>query len=652
MNLEKFSNLMKPGQIAGTTIKNRIVMSPLGTTLWGMNSEATDRTIDHYEARAKGGVGLITVSFAIINCPPVYNPMMAVMDDHFLRLASQYRLVEAIHSHGTKAALQLMHLGRQGKEMTPDLQRVSSSDCTCIWLGQKPYPPARALTEEEIHQVVEAYAESALNARRVGYDMVELHGAHGYLINSFISPFLNHRSDQWGGTLENRMRFPVAIIQRIKEVVGRDFPVGVRISGDEFVEGGVTIAESPAVARSLEQAGADYLHVSSGIYESLHKSNDIARLPEGWKSYIWEAVKKAVTIPTIAAGGNRTPGFCESILAEGKADFIALGRQLFADPEWANKVAEGRADEIRRCFSCMECLGIIEERALDTRCSINVAVGREKQFGDIQQAAIKKKVVVVGAGPAGMEAARIAAMRGHQVRLYDRNHRLGGLLLLASVPPGKEKLRWFIEYQEVQLERLGVTVFLGTKVTADFLAQQPLDAVVVATGSQPIVPRIPGLDSNHAVIAWDVLRDSRGFQGGRFAVCGGGMVGVETAELLADAGNQVTIVEMLEDIAGDMESLNRKGLIDAIAEKGVQVLTSHKVVQAGPTGVWVEANGNGRREFLDGCRVVIAVGSVPETSLGLELAQAGVEVHTAGDCRKPRNIMAAVYEGALAGMKL
>ena len=486
-----YPKLFESGRIGKIVVKNRIVMSPLGTTFWSASGEVTDRIVEHYVARARGGTGLITVSFASINYPPGYETQASL--GLFRNINWHYRLVEKLHSYGSKVSLQLTH---QGRSMIPPakLELVSSSPIRVVKLGESPFPVPRALERGEIYQIIDLYATIANNAKRAGYDMVEVHGAHGYLIASFMSPYLNTRNDEFGGSLRNRMRFPTEIINRIKEVVGNDYPVGIRISGDEFIEGGVTIEESIIMAQMLEEAGAAFVHVSSGTYETLHKSNDIMRLPEGWKNYIWEAVRKAVKIPTFAAGGIKTPDFSEKLISEGKADFVALGRPLFADPEWPNKAFEGRAEDIRKCYSCMECLGFVTGRAMDTCCAINVAVGREREFGEITPAQNKKSVMIIGAGPGGMEAARIAALRGHKVALYDRKEEIGGQLLLAARPPGKQKLLWFRDYQTIQLKKLHVKLQLGVKVTPNLVNEKKPDAVIVATGSQPIIPEIPGIE--------------------------------------------------------------------------------------------------------------------------------------------------------------
>ena len=645
----RFHRLFQPGQVGKVTIKNRIVMSPLGTTFWGVNGEVTDRIIDHYAARAKGGAGLITVSFASFDYPPGYK--MLANFDSWDKYCGHYTLVEKVHAYGARLSLQLQHVGRQ-RMYERGIELVSSSPVRCAMLGESTYPIPRSLERGEIYEIMDRFATLAAAAKHVGYDMVEVHGAHGYLVNSFMSPYLNTRSDEFGGSLKNRMRFPTELIRRIKEVTGDDYPVGIRINGDEFVEGGITTEESPIMAQMLEEAGAAFVHISSGIYETLHKSNDIMRMPEGWKSYIWEAVKDRVRGPTFAAGGLRTPEFCEKLLADSKADFVALGRQLLADPEWPNKAMEGRVDDIRKCTSCLECMGVITGRALDTRCALNVAVGREKEFGEIKPAPLKRKVVIIGAGPGGMEAARVSALRGHKVTLYDEKGELGGQLLLAASPPGKAKLIWYRDYQATQLAKLNVRLQLGVKVTPALVKKDEPEAVIIATGGEPIALGIPVVKDKKVSTAWEVLKGETKIKNRKVIIAGGGMVGAETAEFLAEQGNTVTIVEILPRIAEDMEPHNRRGLMEALKEKKIAMLTEHEVSEVTGKGLMVFDRKHGERKLIEGDWIILAMGAKSATELTDALMGKNSQVYVVGDCKQPRTIMAAVYEGAFSALQI
>jgi 2,4-dienoyl-CoA reductase-like NADH-dependent reductase (Old Yellow Enzyme family)/thioredoxin reductase len=646
-----FKRLFEQGSIGDVSIKNRIVMAPIGNSFWGHNGEVTEKLIDLYAAVAKGGAGLITVSHVTIDFPPGYAALgsLYTRDD----MAGHYALVEKLHAYGAKVSLQVMHRGRQASPK-PGLRLISSSAIPSSWLGERPLPVPEPLTIGEIYTIIDHYVQIALNAKGAGYDMIEIHGAHGYLVHSFMSPYMNVRRDEFGGSLENRMRFPTQLIAELKASVGPGFPVGIRISGEDFVKGGITIEESPTMARMLQDAGASFIHASAGMHETAHKCSDMARLPEGWKSYIWAAIKRAVDIPVIGVGTNRTPEFCEQVLEQGQADFIALGRQLLADPDWPNKSAKGQTEDLRKCISCMECLGPMTGRAADTRCTVNVAVGRQKDFVPIGKAPVRKQVMVIGAGPGGMEAARIAALRGHDVTLCDRGAGVGGQLLIASKPPGKQKLLWLRDYEEVQLRKLNVKLRLGVEVTPDMVEAAHPDAVIVATGSRPKM-WLPAFVRMDAASAWDVLEGKITIENQRVVIVGGGMVGAETAEFLVDKGNTVTIVEELTMIAQDMEPLNRKGLVEALHEKGVAMLTGHSVREASSRGVIVgpvQGNGADGEISVETESLVLAVGALPNSELIEALRACVPSLYTVGDCVKPRNIMAAVYEGAFAAMQI
>lgn len=644
---KKFPKLFESGQIANVRIKNRIVMPAMGTSFWGPKGDVTERITDHYAARAKGGAGLIVVSFATPDYPSGYMVQASLESEEMV--AGHARLVERLHGDGAKVALQINHSGRS---LWKKVDIVSSSPVRCVSIRGEPFGLPRALEKDEIREIVNRFGIIGANAKRAGYDLVEVHGAHGYLVNSFMSPYLNTRLDEFGGSLENRMRFPIEIIRRIKETAGDDFPVGIRVSGDEFVEGGVTPKESPDMARMLEEAGAAFIDVSGGIEEVKHKQIDIMRFPEGWKAYIWEAIKRAVHVPIVASGGHRTPEYCERVIAEGKADFVALGRQLFADPEWPSKVREGLSEDIRKCISCNECQGFRTGRATETHCAVNVAVGREKEFGEIKPADVKRRVVVVGGGPAGMEASRIARLRGHEVTVYDQKETLGGNLLLAAVPPGKEKLLWFRDYEATQLSKLKVILKIGVKATPELIEETNPDVVILAAGSKPLIPEIPGAQKRNVFTAWDVLEGKAKLTGQKVVVVGGGTVGAETAEFLRNQDNRVTLVEMLPGIAEDMEPLNRRGLMDGLRDKNVTVLTEHRVEEITDQGVVVTSKQNMERGFVEADWVILAMGSKAAQELADALEKKIPHLYVIGDCRQPRTILAAVYEGALTALKI
>jgi len=651
-----FPNLFREGRIGNLKIRNRIVMSPMMTHFGGIMGEVTQQTIDHYETRAKGGTGLIITGGTEVYSFPTsrldtYAGGLSVAEDKFKKGLAD--LTEAVHAWGAKIFLQLSHSGRtQSAASLRGYQPVSSSAVPATRPGGA-YPTPRALTRGEIYEFIERWAQGALRAKQSGFDGASLHMAHGTLMTSFISPLLNIREDDFGGTLENRMRFPTGIVRRIKELCGADFPVDVRFSVDEFKEGGVTIKDSPLIAQMFQEAGADCINMSSAFYDNLHKSNDIMRNEEGWKRYMWQAVAKAkeTKVPTIACGGLRHPEFCEKVLAEGDADFVGLGRSLLADPEWPIKAAEGRVEDIRYCISCMVCLQHVFATGAN-RCALNADWGRGRDFTELKPPAKTKKIMVVGAGPAGMEAARIAAMRGHDVTLYGKEKEMGGQLLVAAKPPGKEKMLWIRDYEETQLKKLKVNMKLGTEVTPEFVVKEKPDAVILAIGAEPAIPDIEGIRGKNVVTAVDVLAGTVELKNQRIVIAGGGMIGAEVGEFLLDRGNKVVVVEMLPTIAADMDPLNRQGLMEALEGREIVFMTNKEVHEFTDKGVWVTDKKSGEKQLVEGDTVVLALGSKSVSNLSDDLKDKVPELYTVGDCNEPRRLEQAVYEGSLVGRRI
>ncbi|MBI2909515.1 MAG: FAD-dependent oxidoreductase [Chloroflexi bacterium] len=654
-----FPRLFEPARLGEVRLKNRIVMLPMGTAYASVIGEVTQKTIDHYVARARGGVGLIVLGGTSPFSMPGLNRLV-LYDDRFL--AGHYELVEAVHAHGVPIGIQFNHAGRQWYPWALEgRQPVSASDIALAPQGQHPFPKPRPLEKEEMYQIMDRWAEAAGRAKKVGYDMVEIHAAHGYLIEQFLSPRTNKRTDEYGGSLENRMRFALELLERVKRVVGDSYPIGFRFSAEEFVEDGITIKDSPAMAKLFEAAGAAYLSVSCGTYESQDKSIDVMRLPEGWKQYLWEAIEKAVGIPVIAGGGLRTPAFCEDILAQGKADFIGLARPLLADPDWPRKARDGRTEDIRPCISCLECLSGSPRRRLGggaRRCSVNPAAGREAEFTldsdpgfmELKPAAIRKRVMVVGGGPAGMEAASIAALRGHDVTLYDKGRELGGALLLASAAPGKAPIANFNNYLKTQVDKAKVKVSLETEVTPERVRREKPDVVVVATGGRPEMPE--SLKRPNCVSALEVLSGKAPVTDKKVVVVGGGMVGLEAAEYLAHRGNKVTVIKRSPRFAPDMEAHNRHATIQALSEAGVTLQARREALEAVEGGLLAIDLDSGQQTIIAADVVVIALGAAPDRGLAEAMESEVPEIYTVGDCNEPRIIMEAVYEGSRVARRI
>jgi NADPH-dependent 2,4-dienoyl-CoA reductase/sulfur reductase-like enzyme len=526
-----------------------------------------------------------------------------------------------------------------------------------MFTGTRPVAPSalalrdgeipRALSIGEIEELVDNFAQAARRARDAGFDAVEFHAAHGYLLNQFLSPLWNQRDDRYGGSLQNRARFLTEILMRARQLLGEDFPILVRLCASEAVPGGITIGDACEVARLLVLAGADVMDVTAGIGESTAVSVPSTFAPAGSLVPLAAAVRNVVRVPVIAVGKLHQPALAETVLAEGKADLIALGRALIADPFWPAKASEGRCEDIRPCLACStpDCHGRTT-RQLDLACVVNPVVGRERMFGSSAAVQVPKRVVVVGGGPAGMEAAMAASRRGHAVDLFERNSELGGQVNLAAKLPRKEEVRRYLGFMKRAVADSGVRVHLGVEATPERIRNMEPDVVIVATGAKPAIPDIP-VKRQQVASAWDVLA-GRVLPGANVVVVGGGDVGCETAEFLAGLGKRVTILEMLSEVGSGLIWWNRNLLVQALVAAHVEILTNSRLlsVEAG-SATYVRGGVVNWLDQVD--TVVFATGAVPEDGLAKALAGMGVDVRLAGDCAKPGNIGSAVRHGFEVG---
>ena len=651
---QHFPGLFQVGRIGRLRIRNRIVQLPTGGNFVGPNAEVTDRTIAYYAERARGGVGLIIVGGARAL------PMTKLIDRRFLNLAEEnllpghYYLAEAIRPYGAKIAIQLNHAGSQvsiadwGGEQPPSPSGVQQFN-----VSGRPYAPPRPMSKEEIYEMIEAFAKAVLNAKRVGYDMVEIHAGHGHLLGAFLSPATNKRTDDFGGNLENRMRFVTEIIKQGHKVAGTDFPISVRISADEFIPGGISVEESSRISKGLELAGAALINISCGTYRNQHKVSDTMRMEEGWKTPMWAAIKQSVTIPTIAGGGLRNPEFCEKLIGEGKADFIGLARQIQADPYWPQKVAEGRLEDLNRCISCLRCLYGLDGRPQIVRqCTVNPMWGREINFIDPKPPRAMKKVLIIGGGPGGLEAARVASSRGHRVTMCEKRKELGGQLLISAVAPGKDKILWFRDYLVNQIKKQHVEIRLNCHVGPEMIDREKPDVIVLAAGALPLVPEIRRIEQANVVTAEDVLGGKIELKDENVVILGGGNVGCETAEYLARQGKKITLVEELSMIAQNMEPLNRRSLLEGLEECKVNILTESKAVEFERDGVAILDTRSGERKSIRAGHVVLALGTKSDQTLYEHLDGKLSEIYMIGDCFEPRTVLDAVREGFLIGHRI
>ena len=649
--MKVFKRLYEPGYIGSMLLRNRIVMPPMGTSLASPSGFVTEKMINYYAERAKGGVGLIIIENTLVDRTKGFNMWAQLTIDDPQGGPRLYEMVERIHRYGAKVAIQISGAGAKARPaITPGI--IPDAPSAIKWERLEVIP--REITSEEIQRYVKLFVEAAKRAKMAGFDAVEIHCAHGYLLSSFISPYSNRRTDQYGGSFENRMRFPLEVIRAVRSEVGRDYPMWVRYNCEEYLEGGITIEEGKKIGQVFEQNGVNALNLSVGhgiVNASNVRSSPPAFMPIGPMIPLAAAVKSVVGLPVIVSGKIKDPEIAEKALKEGKTDFVGVGRGLVSDPEWARKGVKGRVEDIRKCIACNTCLYEKSWLGRPIRCQVNPLVGREGEF-ELEPVSEPKKVIVVGGGPAGMEAARVAAIRGHRVTIIEKEQELGGQLRAAIVPPHKE-IHYALEFLTTQVKKLGVAIELGSMATPEMIQKREADFIILATGSLPKLPEIPGVERRIIHKAIDVLLGRDKLNGERVAIIGGGMVGCETAEYLAEIqGKKVVIIEMLSEIALDVEPFfTRPALLERIADNGIRVLVNTTPTEIGNrTVTCVDADGKQRDVECD--EVVIAAGMESNNGLGRELDNNGLSVAPIGDCVEPRNLRFAILEGFIAGFSV
>ncbi|MFH1241722.1 MAG: FAD-dependent oxidoreductase [Pseudomonadota bacterium] len=639
--MESFSLLFSPIKIGEIEIKNRIVMAPMTTGYASDDGGVNQTLIDFYQRRANGGVGLIVCESCYVEKGGKgFIGQMSIEDDKYI--PGLTRLTQSVKSAGAKIVLQLIHCGRQASSALCGGQPVAPSPIPCPVIQEMP----RELSTEEITGIVERFVDAAQRAKEAGFDGVEVHAAHGYLLNQFLSAYSNRRKDAYGGDLFNRSRILVDIVSKIKKRLGADYPVLCRISADEFVRGGLTLSDTTILAGWLQNIGLDAISVSGGVYETAYRVVPTMDMEQGSLVHLAAGIKQSVNLPIFAVGGIYDAAFADRILVEGMADMVAIGRTLLADPEWPAKVMRGEHDRIRPCIYCNHC----RNRAIRPKvnCAVNYETGRETELTKKGKRSEPKRVVVIGGGISGMEAAYVCSQRGHAVTLYERTQELGGNLRLASIPPKRGRLLRIIAFLEREIVRLGVKVILGTQPTLEEIRGTKPDVVLLATGSEPILPDIPGLDGPNVHLAERVLRGQADV-GKSVVVIGGGLVGLETADYLREQGKAVTIIDKLPQIASDprVEAIFKRYLLDRLTSTSEQVLvlTSTEVKEVGQGYVRIE-NALGERIIRGIDSVVIAAGfkgcvPIAPKELGPEC-----EVHVIGDAVKPQTLFEAIHSAA------
>jgi len=662
----KYTHLFSPIQIKTMVLKNRIVMTAmhLGYTPGGT---VTDRLVDFYALRARGGAGLIIVGGCTIDPWAGMADMISIMDDTFL--PGLEGLTRAVKAEGAAIAAQLYQAGRYAhSSMIGGRKPFSASAVRSRFTGETP----RALDIEEIPGVQDKFAEAALRAKKAGFDAVEILGSAGYLISQFFSPLTNLRLDQYGGSFENRMRFGIEVVEKARAAVGPSYPILLRLAGNDFMPGSNTNREARMFASELQKAGVDCFNVTGGWHETRVPQLTM-HVPRKAYTYLAQGIRSAVSVPVIASNRINDPGLAEEVLREGQAELVTMARALLADPDLPNKALQGKEELLTHCVACNQgCFDRVFQRVPAT-CMVNPAAGMETELV-VTLAPQKKKVLIIGGGPAGMKAAVTASDRGHRVTLVEKSNRLGGQLLLNERIPGRGEILLAAGDLERNLRARPVEILLGKEADEAFIREQAPDALFVATGATPLLPSIPGINHSKVVFAWDVLA-GKATVGRRSIIVGGNAVGLETAlylahkgtlspevlhflmvnnaespetieELLNHGNKEVCVVEMTRKVGQDIGSSTRWTVMAELKRLGVKVITGAKAIEVTEVGLRIQKEA--RDQLLPADSVVIATGSKSENALA-SLKDLVPELHVIGDAKKPRNALEAIREGFLIG---
>lgn len=641
--MNSYEHLFSPIQIGTTTVKNRVFMPPISTNL-ADKGYVTDELVEHYAARAKGGVGLIITEVTTVEPTYIYLPGdMSICDDSYI--PGWKKLTDAVHKYGAKILPQLFHPAYMAFPIPGTPQLIAPSNVGPYYAKEAP----RAVTIEELKVIIRQFGEAAFRVKQAGGDGVEIHAAHAHgLLGGFLSPLYNKRTDAYGGDIHGRLRLTLEVIEEVRKMCGKDFIIDVRISGDEYTDGGQNLNDAVYVAKQLEKAGVDFIHVSGGTTIMRGSSIPAPGTPMGSHSKVGEEIKKQVSIPVATVGRITEPWFAEELIANGKADICMIGRANLCDPEFVQKACEGREDEIRPCIGCLRCLnGIMFGKRV--ACTVNPSLELENE-DNIPAAQEKKQVLVIGGGPAGMEAAFVAKKRGHEVVLCEKSDSLGGLVKLAAVPIAKQELTKVIQYMERKLIREGVEIRLNCEVTEEMLKNEFAGYEVIAgTGADPIVVNA-FTAFKHCVTADDILA-GKAFAGRKVVVIGGGSVGCETADYLAPLVNdffprnrEIILLEMADGIMLQESGPGRSLLTQRMMKKGIQIHCKAKVEKVEAEKIYYTENGE-EHCISDADTLVLAMGYRPDSKLEETLKKANVSYHLIGDAKKVGNIKDAITEG-------
>lgn len=645
--MSTLNSILSPLKIKSMELSNRVVMPPMGTNLGNKDATVSDENIAYLARRAKGQPGLIITEITGVHPDGVVSPnQLGAYDDRFI--PGLAKMAETAHKEGCKIAMQIHHTGRESLYLLGKGRAMAPSPIPSIVFQGNP----REMTLEDIHDTIICFGNAAKRAREAGFDAVEIHGAHGYLLTQFLSALVNQRSDQYGGaTLKERARFVLEVIAEVRKQVGPDYPVSIRLSAQEFIKGGYSAEDMQIIIPDLVKAGADLIHASFGTHGT---PGGITQAPSeyapGFNVWLAKKIKNVTPVPVIAVGRFTDPSAADEVIARGDADLIAFGRQFLADPDFLNKAKAGRTTDIRQCIACNQ--GCIEREMLgegNIRCSINPETGQETIYPS-GPAATRKNVWVVGSGPAGLIAASEACRLGHNVTLFEKKNILGGQIRYAQVPPHKEIYGEWIDWQIGQIDKSKVAIRKDTEVTEALLIDGKPDYVIVATGGQKIVPPITGIDQSFVCDAWQIL-DGRVAPGENVVVIGGALIGMEVADFLCEKGVKVTIVEMLKRSPVLKITSHGYMLHNRLRERGCRLIFGIEVKSIGDGCVECSADGVlSKVSPVD--QVVVAVGMKPVNALQDVLGKLGISFAVVGDARAPRRIFEATEEGARAAWSL
>lgn len=647
--MDKVKILFEPIKIGSVELRNRVVMAPMATHLATEDGAVSKRQIDYYAERAKGGVGLvITESCCVRDDGRRKRYRLSVSDDKFI--PGFKRLAGSVHNFGAKIAMQLHHGGRLCTPQDINEFPVSGSSYPCPLTGGDFFIGniARVLKKEEIKELVKCFGEGARRAYEAEFDFIQILAGHGYLLNNFLSPESNKRKDEYGGNLENRMRFLIEVIHCVKKKTKGKLPIMVRFDGAEFIPGGYEIEEAEIIAKKLEENGVNEINITAGNHGSVEWTIQPAEFPEGCLVYLAEEIKKHVSIPVSTVGKINDPFFAEKLLREKKADLIYFGRALLADPELPIKSKEGRIKEIRKCICCMNCVSRISQ-GVDINCSVNAQAGKEKEF-KISPSSYSKKIVIIGGGPSGMEAARVLSLRGHRVTLFEKDSELGGLINIASIPPYRIQLKRIVDYLENQLKILGVDIRLNNEFKVNKRKLSEYDVAIFATGSIPMIPRINRMYPSKITTSDECFLSERVSEK-RYVIIGGGVVGLQCADFLIGRKKdmEVVVIEKESSIARDIGNIEKKMILNRLLNKGVRILINSKISKIEGDQVIIKMDGERKNFKFD--RLITSIGRLPYTPYQRS-SQRLKESYVIGDCLKPRKIIDAIHDAYKLALKI